>query len=176
MSHGSRTSASDTDCAKRRLNLLPGGLVDLEDRGLAGRLVDRPAGKPFGVVQGFTENATAIQDRKERGVLDQLPEAERPRVRAKLRKAWRNPDLDQAILDLRALGGRLSKTYPKAAIRMFEGLDNMFRVIRLGVPGAMLKTVMSTQPVESMIEIVRNHARTVNYWQLGAVHGKAVTT
>src|SRR5437879_4277698 len=93
-SHISRTSASDTDTdrSKRRLTLLPGERVDPDEPGLAGRLV----GKPFGLVQVFIENATAIQDQKERGVLDQLPEAERPWVRAKLRKAWRNPDVDQA--------------------------------------------------------------------------------
>ena len=121
--HTLKTSLPDTDCSKRRLVLLPGGRVDQEDSRLAGRMVDRLAGKPFLVVQGFTENATAIQDQKKRGVLDQLPEAERPWVRAKLRKAWRNPDVDQAILDLRALAARFSKTYPKAAIRMFEGLS-----------------------------------------------------
>src|SRR2546427_6919901 len=133
-SHISRTSASDTDCAKRRLNLLPGGLVDLEDRGLAGRLVDRPAGKPFGLVQVFIENATAIQDQKERGVLDQLPEAERPWVRAKLRKAWRNPDVDQALRDLRALAGLLNRTAPDAAINLVEGLEEMLMALRMEEP------------------------------------------
>ena len=43
----------------------------------------------------------------------------------------------------------------------------MFTVTRLGVRGTLLATVMSTNPVESMIEIVRNHARNVKRWQLG---------
>jgi hypothetical protein len=37
----------------------------------------------------------------------------------------------------------------------------------LGVTGSLLKTVMGTNPVESMIEIVRDHARIVKRWQPG---------
>jgi hypothetical protein len=37
-------------------------------------------------------------------------------------------------------------------------------VTRLGVTGSQLKTVMGTNPVESMIEVVRNHARNVKRW------------
>lgn len=40
-------------------------------------------------------------------------------------------------------------------------------VNRLGVTGSLLKTVQSTNPVESMIEIVRHHARRVKRWQHG---------
>jgi putative transposase len=43
----------------------------------------------------------------------------------------------------------------------------MFTVTRLGVRGTLLATVMSTNPVESMIEIVRDHARNVKRWQPG---------
>ena len=38
---------------------------------------------------------------------------------------------------------------------------------RLGVTGSLLRTVMSTNPVESMIDIVRDHARNVKRWQPG---------
>ena len=43
----------------------------------------------------------------------------------------------------------------------------MFTVTRLGVTGALLRTVASTNPVESMIEIVRDHARNVQRWKDG---------
>jgi hypothetical protein len=175
-SHASKTSTSDTDCSKPGLSVLPGRMVDPEDPRLAGRLADRLAGKPLGLVQGFTDNATTIRGHKERDVLDRPPEAEPPWVRSNFRQPWCNPDVDHAIRDLCALAGRPNKTSPKAAIRMLGGLEKMFSVIRLGVPGALLKTVMSTNPVESTIEIVRNHARTVNLRQPGAVHGMTVTT
>jgi hypothetical protein len=41
----------------------------------------------------------------------------------------------------------------------------MFTVTRLGVTGALLRTVASTNPVESMVEIVRDHARNVQRWK-----------
>jgi len=40
-------------------------------------------------------------------------------------------------------------------------------VTRLGIDGPLLKTVFSTNPVESMIEIVRDHASGVKRWRDG---------
>ena len=40
-------------------------------------------------------------------------------------------------------------------------------VNRLGATGTLLRTLESTNPVESMIEIVRDHARRVKHWSSG---------
>jgi hypothetical protein len=40
-------------------------------------------------------------------------------------------------------------------------------VNRLGITGSLLKTVDSTNPVESMIEIIRDHSRRVKRWSSG---------
>jgi hypothetical protein len=40
-------------------------------------------------------------------------------------------------------------------------------VTRLGVGGKLLQTVASTNPIESMIEIVRDHAGRVKRWSSG---------
>ncbi|RDI73201.1 hypothetical protein Gocc_3066 [Gaiella occulta] len=56
---------------------------------------------------------------------------------------------------------------PDAAASLREGLAETLTINRLGVTGTLLKTVMSTNPVESMIEIVRAHARNVKRWQNG---------
>ena len=98
-------------------------------------------------------------------MIDHLPEAERPWVRRKLRAAWANPNADEAEAALKALAGQLDKVNPDAAASLREGLAETLTVTRLGVTGALLKTVMSTNPVESMIEIVRAHARNVKRWQ-----------
>ncbi|MEX2548581.1 MAG: hypothetical protein WD638_00015 [Nitriliruptoraceae bacterium] len=42
-----------------------------------------------------------------------------------------------------------------------EGLEDTLTVNRLGVTGSLLKTVESTNPVASTIEIVRHHSRRV---------------
>jgi putative transposase len=48
-----------------------------------------------------------------------------------------------------------------------EGLAETVTVNRLGITGSLLKTLESTNPVESMIEIVRDHARRVKRWADG---------
>ena len=82
------------------------------------------------------------------------PEAERPWVRRKLRAAWANPNAGEAETALKALAGQLERINPDAAASLREGLADTLTVTRLGVAGSLLKTVMSTNPVESMIEIV----------------------
>jgi len=104
---------------------------------------------------------------KERNVMDHLPEAERPWVRRKLRAAWANPNAGEAEAALKALACQLEKVNPDAAASLREGLAETLTVTRLGVTGSLLRTVMSTNPVESMIEIVRAHARNVKRWQDG---------
>ena len=88
-------------------------------------------------------------------------------MRKKLRAAWANPDADEAQAALEALARQLEKVNPDAAGSLREGLADTLTVTRLGVTGSLLKTVMSTNPMESMIEIVRDHARNVKHWQGG---------
>jgi putative transposase len=146
----------------------------LRDRGL-----DTTYGVLF-VLDGGKALAAAVRDvfgdqaviarcrvHKERNILDHLPEAERPWVRRKLRGAWANPNADEAEAALKALAAQLERVNPDAAASLREGLADTLTVTRLGVTGSLLKTVMSTNPVESMIEIVREHARNVKRWQPG---------
>ncbi|MDQ4096386.1 MAG: IS256 family transposase [Actinomycetota bacterium] len=147
--------------------------------GLRDRGVDASDGILF-VLDGAKALTRAVKDvfgdkaliqrcrlHKERNVADHLPEAERLWVLRKMRQAWKNPDANQAERSLRDLAGQIEQINPDAAGSMREGLAEMFTVTRLGVRGTMLATVMSTNPVESMIEIVRNHARNVKHWQRG---------
>ncbi|MGH9210926.1 MAG: IS256 family transposase [Acidimicrobiales bacterium] len=147
--------------------------------GLRDRGVDASEGILF-VLDGGKALARAVRDvfgdhaviarcraHKERNILDHLPETERPWVRRKLRAAWANPNADEAEAALKALAGQLKKVNPDAAASLREGLAETVTVTRLGVTGTLLKTVMSTNPVESMIEIVRAHARNVKRWQDG---------
>ena len=101
---------------------------------------------------------------KERNLADHLPEVERLWVKRKMRQAWKNPDATEAERDLRELAGRLDRINPDAAASLREGLSEMFTVTRLGVRGTLLSTLMSTNPIESMNEIVRDHCRNVKRW------------
>jgi putative transposase len=149
-------------------------VAGLRDRGLDttdGVLFVLDGGKALaGAVRDvFGDQAVIARCRvhKERNVLDHLPEGERPWVRRKLRAAWAKTDAGEAEAALRALAGQLERVNPDAAASLREGLAETLTVTRLGVTGALLKTAMSTNPVESMIEIVRAHARNVKRWQDG---------
>ena len=151
-----------------------GLIANLRDRGLDatdGVLFVIDGGKALAKAtrEVFGDQAVIARCRvhKERNVLDHLPEAERLWVRRKLRAAWANPDAGEAEAALAALAGQLEKVNPDAAASLREGLADTLTVTRLGVTGPLLKTVMSTNPMESMIEIVRDHARNVKHWQRG---------
>lgn len=104
---------------------------------------------------------------KERNVLGHLPDRERPWMRAKLRQAWSEPDHERALQALKALAAGLDKTSPSAAASLREGMEETLTVTRLGVSGALKRTLESTNPVESMIEIVRSTQRNVKRWRSG---------
>jgi transposase-like protein len=149
-------------------------IVGLRDRGLdvsEGVLFVLDGGKALAaaVRDVFGDHAVIARCRvhKERNVMDHLPEAERLWVRRKLRAAWANPNAGEAEAALRALAGQLERVNPDAAASLREGLAETLTVTRLGVTGSLLKTVASTNPMESMIEIVRAHARNVKRWRDG---------
>ena len=140
-------------------------VADLRDRGLdasrgvlfvvdGGRALERAIRGVFG--------AKALIQRcrrhKERNVTEHLPEAERPLVQRRLRAAWALGNADQARAELTQLARSLDRQRPGAAASLREGLEQTLTVTRLGVGGSLLQTVESTNPVESMIEIIRDHA------------------
>jgi putative transposase len=149
-------------------------VTGLRDRGLDtehGVLFVLDGGKALAAAVRATFGANALLQRcrrhKERNVTDHLPEAERPLVQRRLRSAWAIPDPDQAQHELERLARSLARQRPGAAASLREGLAETLTVNRLGVGGKLLQTVESTNPVESMIEIVRDHAGRVKRWSSG---------
>ncbi len=104
---------------------------------------------------------------KERNVLDHLPERDRPPVKQRLRRAWARDDHERALDELRTLAGELERSHPGAAASLREGMAETLTVTRLGVKGSLKRTLQSTNPCESMIEIVRHTSRNVKRWQSG---------
>ncbi len=149
-------------------------VADLADRGLdasdgvlfvvdGGKAID----KAIRAVFGGKAPIQRCRRHKERNVLDHLPDAERPLVQRKLRAAWANSDADVARAQLQALARSLERQRPGAAASLREGLEQTLTVTRLRVSGSLLATVGSTNPVESMIEIIRDHAGRVKHWSSG---------
>ena len=104
---------------------------------------------------------------KERNVLDHLPERDRPAVKTRLRRAWASDNHELALDGLRTLTGELEHSHPGAAASLAEGLDETLTLTRLGIRGRLKKTLASTNPIESMIEIIRRTSRNVKRWQNG---------
>jgi putative transposase len=104
---------------------------------------------------------------KERNVLEHLPERDRPEVKRRLRRTWAREDHKQALGELQALAAELERSHPGAASSLKEGMEETLTVTRLGVKGALKRTLQSTNPCESMIECVRRSSRNVKRWQSG---------
>jgi transposase-like protein len=149
-------------------------LADLVDRGLD------PEQAILFVIDGGKALRRAIKDvfgehalvhrchrHKERNVCELLPERDRDQVRARMRAAWALSDADLAQQRLQLLASELDRTWPDAASSLREGIAETLTLMRLGITGQLAKTLCSTNPCESMIEIVRNTQRNVKRWRDG---------
>jgi putative transposase len=149
-------------------------LADLVDRGLD------PGQAILFVLDGGKALRRAIKDvfgeyalvhrchrHKERNVLDLLPERDRPRILARIRGAWALKNAAEAERQLEALAAELERSWPDAAGSLREGMTETLTLMRLGITGRLAKSLSSTNPIESMIEIVRHTQRNVKRWQDG---------
>jgi putative transposase len=100
-------------------------------------------------------------------VLEHLPERDRPPVKQRLRRAWALDDHARALDQLRQLAGELERSNPGAAGSLREGMEETLTLTRLGVNGNLKRTLESTNPCESMIEIIRRTQRNVKRWSSG---------
>jgi transposase-like protein len=104
---------------------------------------------------------------KERNVMKHLPERDRPPIKARMRKAWRETDYPRALEQLQRLASELDRAHPGAAGSLREGVEETLTVIRLGIKGKLRRTLESTNPCESMIDTVRTTQRNVKNWSSG---------
>jgi putative transposase len=104
---------------------------------------------------------------KLRNVTDRLPDALASTVAKRMRQAYRLADPLLAEAELEALARSLDRSHPGAAASLREGLAETLTILRLGVPPTLARTLRSTNSIESMIEICRDHAANVKRWQDG---------
>jgi len=149
-------------------------LDNLEERGFdasAGVLFVIDGGKAIyhAVVDKWGDTALIQRCRqhKLRNVTDLLPESHHAWVRKELTEAWAMPDASKAETALRNLAGKIERTHPDAAASLREGLSDTITINRLGVSGTLAKTLATTNPMESTIDIVKVHARNVKRWRPG---------
>lgn len=119
------------------------------------------------VFDGDPIQIARCRQHKERNVLDHVAKTEHAWVRRELRAAWKLTDAHTAKTALEALARKLERINPDAAGSLREGLDETLTIVRLGVTGTLTKTLATTNPMESTIDIVRTHARNVKRWRDG---------
>jgi putative transposase len=134
-----------------------------------GRSRPRPTQAILFVIDGGKALRRAIRDvfgehalvhrchrHKERNIADLLPERDGEVVRGRTRAAWSLTDPELARQRLELLEGELDRSWPDAAASLRAGMDETLTLMRLGISGQLAKTLSSTNPCESMIEIVRS--------------------
>jgi len=104
---------------------------------------------------------------KIRNVRDHLPERMRGPAEQRMRAAYRADSALDAQAQLNALARDLDKTHPSAAASLREGLAETLTVLALDVPPTLARTLRSTNAIESMISICREHAKNVKHWRDG---------
>jgi len=153
--------------------LVRGLLVGLRERGL-------DTTKPIlAVLDGAKALTAAVKEvfdapvigrcqiHKLRNVRDHLPEKMRGPVAKRMRAAYHADSALQAQALLEALARELNKTHPGAAGSLREGMAETLTVLRLDLPPTLARTLRSTNAVESMISICRDHSRNVKRWRDG---------
>ncbi|MQA28101.1 MAG: IS256 family transposase [Micromonosporaceae bacterium] len=157
--------------------LVRGLLVGLRERGLD---VTKPILAVLDGAKALTAAVNEVFDapvigrcqlHKLRNVRDHLPEKMRGPVAKQMRAAYHAGSAleAQALLEalLEALAKELDKTHPGAAGSLREGLHETLTVLRLDLPPTLARTLRSTNAIESMISICRDHARNVKRWRDG---------
>ena len=153
--------------------LVRGLLVGLRERGLD---VTKPI---LAVLDGAKALAAAVKEvfdapviarcqiHKLRNVRDHLPEKMRGPVAKRMRAAYHAGSALEAQALLEALARELDKTHPGAAGSLREGMAETLTVLRLDLPPTLARTLRSTNAIESMIGICREHAKNVKRWRDG---------
>ena len=153
--------------------LVRGLLVGLRERGLD---VTKPI---LAVLDGAKALKAAVEEvfdhpvigrcqlHKLRNVRDHLPERMRGPVTKRMRAAYHADSALEAEAQLVALAKELDKTHPGAAGSLREGMAETLIVLRLDLPPTLARTFRSTNAIESMISICRDHAKNVKRWRDG---------
>jgi transposase-like protein len=109
------------------------------------------------------------QQHKIKNVRDKLPDRLRAVVERRMRQAYHAESALKAEGLLTELAAELDKTHPGAAASLREGMAETLTILRLGVPLTLARTLRSTNPIESMIEICREHSKNVKRWRDGTM-------
>lgn len=176
----------ESDGTKRILGVVEGAtentelvrdlLANLQERGL------RTTKRVLFVIDGSKALRKAIRDvfgnralvqrcqlHKRRNIESYLPPSRQAEARRRLNAAWGMSRHDDALKELRRVHAWLKTINESAAASLTEALEETLTVHQLGVTGALRKTLVTTNPIESANDIVKTNARRVKRWNGSAM-------
>jgi putative transposase len=173
----------DIDGTKHPLGLVEGStenatvttelLTDLRERGLD---VTRPILVGIDGAKALASAVHAVFDHpvvqrcqlhKIRNIEGHLPKDLGSTVAKKMRAAYHGDNALTAEATLEGLARDLERSHPGAAGSLREGLRETLTIVRLAVPPTLARTLRSTNAIESMISIGRDHSSNVKNWRNG---------
>lgn len=121
-------------------------------------------------IQRHAGNAAFIQRcqvHKLRNVVEYLPEPDRARLKFRMRAAYAKHEFAEARDALYKLHDELMRSFPSAADRLMEGLEETLMLQELGVRSRLKRSLTSTHLIESCFSTVERICRQLKRWQRG---------
>jgi transposase-like protein len=115
-------------------------------------------------VYGSKNPVQRCRNHKIRNVVDCLPDDQKEQVKSAMKAAFLL-EADKGTKKLKQLAQWLQQGYPSAAGSLLEGLDEMFTINRLGLPGALRRCLGSTNVIESPNSGIRTRTGRVKNWR-----------
>lgn len=100
-------------------------------------------------------------------VLAHLPEQLHTSITRTLHDAWDADAVPLAKRQLERLARSLEREHPGAASSVREGLEETLTIQRLGLTGALAKTLRTTNPIENLNDRIGHYTRNVKRWRGG---------
>jgi transposase-like protein len=149
-------------------------LQELIERGMSAEqpilfVIDGGKGIRAAITKSFGKLALVqrCQVHKLRNVLDHLPDHLKAGTRRAMQDAYNGSDAELAKKQLERLARSLERDHPGAAASLREGLDDTLTLMRLGISGALYRSLRSTNIIENVNGAVGKFARNVRRWRDG---------
>ena len=84
-----------------------------------------------------------------------------------MRSAWKMKDYEEAKSELLRLERYLKDLNPSAARSLAEGMEETLTLHRLEIPDSLLKSLRTTNAIESCFDMARKYCRNVKRWRKG---------
>jgi transposase-like protein len=149
-------------------------LEDLQERGLDTSqpslfVLDGAKALHAAVTRIWGQNAAIqrCQVHKKRNVKAHAPEKHHAELDRRLATAYRENDYETAKRSLEGTATWLKRINPDPAASLHEGLEETLTVVRLGLVGALRRTLATTNPIESALSVTRRVTARVTHWRDG---------